>query len=204
MIVKFKKIPGRFITIDRGPIDDDDSLSFRAKGILTYLMGRPADWKPNQKEIATHTKDSLKSIRSGVKELQDAGYVVLTRSFSEETGKISGWVWNVSDDPENLPKQEKKPKALKGHTDTKKKEKEYHIATVCPKTVLRLKGIDNKKDQTKKELLLLSDLNNEKPQQQLSSISSFKAKKRAWTDAEKEAHRLKLEKQRQQLEEKTA
>jgi hypothetical protein len=51
---------------------------------------------------------------------------------------------------------------------------------------------------------ILPDQPSEKPQQQLSSISSFKAKKRSWTDAEKEAHRLKLEQQRQQLEEKTA
>ena len=50
-------------------------LSWKAKGILTYILHLPSDWNINLNEIIRHATDGEKSFRSGWKELKDAGYV---------------------------------------------------------------------------------------------------------------------------------
>jgi hypothetical protein len=126
MIVKFRKIPGQFITIDRFPIDNDSMISYRAKGVLTYLMGRPEDWTPNQKEIASHSCDGIKAIKSAVKELQDAGYIQLSRLYDDKTHRSIGWEWIVTDNP----------KAQKGLSESE-----------SPKTDFPKKDFDNNNER---------------------------------------------------------
>jgi len=116
MIVKFKKVAGDFITIERFPIDKDTQLSFKAKGILTYLMGRPETWKPNMKEIAQHAKDGEGAIKRGIYELQKAGYVIIQRLKDKDTGKMRGWQWTVYDIPHG-----KRPKVQNSPSDEKPK-----------------------------------------------------------------------------------
>ena len=50
-------------------------LSWKAKGILTYILTLPDDWVININEIMTHATEGEKAFRSGWKELKDAGYV---------------------------------------------------------------------------------------------------------------------------------
>lgn len=74
-------------------------LSFKAKGILWYLLSKPSDWKVYIKEISQNSKDGVKSVRSGVKELIDSGYVV--RTTERDNGVITDWVYYVYDKPVN-------------------------------------------------------------------------------------------------------
>ena len=107
MIAKFHKAPGHFIVIDKDMVDHDTTISFRAKGILTYLMGRPETWSPNIREIAAHASDKVGSVKAGIKELKRAGYVQITRLRDAESQKWIGWDWYVTDDP-SKPKVENK------------------------------------------------------------------------------------------------
>lgn len=50
-------------------------LSWKAKGILTYILTLPDDWKINLNEIMTHSTDGERSFRSGWKELEVTGYI---------------------------------------------------------------------------------------------------------------------------------
>lgn len=50
-------------------------LSWKAKGILAYILSLPDDWNINLKEVMTHATDGEASFRSGWKELSDKGYV---------------------------------------------------------------------------------------------------------------------------------
>jgi len=50
-------------------------LSWKAKGILTYILTLPDDWKINLNEIMTHSTDGERSFRSGWKELETTGYI---------------------------------------------------------------------------------------------------------------------------------
>ena len=50
-------------------------LSWKAKGILTYILSLPNDWNINLNEVMRHSTDGEASFRSGWKELTKAGYV---------------------------------------------------------------------------------------------------------------------------------
>ena len=64
-------------------------LSWKAKGILTYILTLPDDWKINLNEITTHATDGEKSFRSGWKELETTGYI---KRYPVRNGqRISHW-----------------------------------------------------------------------------------------------------------------
>lgn len=63
-----------YTVVDNGFIDDP-SISRKAKGILLYFLRLPADWKIYPEEIEKHATDGINSLRSGMNELKDMGYV---------------------------------------------------------------------------------------------------------------------------------
>jgi hypothetical protein len=79
---------------------NDETLSFKAKGILLYLLSKPDDWKVYESEISSHSKDKIDSVRSGVKELINAGYIKRTRE-QDGKGKFKGYIYNVFETPQN-------------------------------------------------------------------------------------------------------
>ena len=80
------------------PLLEDPALSWKAKGILSYLLGKPQGWKAQVQDISNHGTDRGGSIRAGLKELRDAGYAKLVRVHGKD-GKLVEWVLKVSDMP---------------------------------------------------------------------------------------------------------
>ncbi|PGS04286.1 DnaD domain protein [Bacillus pseudomycoides] len=68
----------------------DERLSWKAKGILAYILSLPDDWVFYMEEIATHAKDKISSLYSGMKELKKYGYVKRF-PIKDEKGKILKW-----------------------------------------------------------------------------------------------------------------
>ena len=66
-------------------------LSWKAKGIMTYLLSLPDDWVVNLDEIKRNATDGESSFRSGWKELVSAGYVSRQPVRDEKTKKIDYW-----------------------------------------------------------------------------------------------------------------
>lgn len=66
-------------------------LSWKAKGILTYILTLPDDWVININEIMTHATEGEKAFRSGWKELKDAGYVNRYPVRDKKSNKITHW-----------------------------------------------------------------------------------------------------------------
>lgn len=87
----------------------DKSLSFKAKGILVYLLTRPNDWKVYIAEIASHSVDGIDSVKSGLKELKEAGYVV--HRVVREKGKIIAHEYIVYETPFDARKADQEEKA---------------------------------------------------------------------------------------------
>ena len=58
----------------------DESISWKAKGILLYMLSRPDDWKFNIKEISKNAKDGTDSVKYGLQELVKAGYISRKRN----------------------------------------------------------------------------------------------------------------------------
>ena len=79
----------------------DDRLSFKAKGLLAYMLTLPDDWVFYESEIAKHSTDGKQAVRTGLKELQSAGYLVKEQARNQN-GKFSKVDWVVSDEPENV------------------------------------------------------------------------------------------------------
>ncbi len=53
----------------------DSQLSFKAKGILLYLLSRPDGWEVYESDIAKQSSDGIRAVRSGIHELMEAGYI---------------------------------------------------------------------------------------------------------------------------------
>lgn len=92
--IKSKDNP--YVMIDRRPIDNP-KLSFKAKGILTYLMSRPDGWEVSVTDLVKHGEDGEHAVRAGLKELKEAGHMKYTQS--RDQGRITGWLIEVYEVP---------------------------------------------------------------------------------------------------------
>lgn len=64
-----------YVMLDKCSINDS-SISWKAKGLLAYLISKPDDWIVKEHDLIAHAKDGRDSTRSAIKELIDAGYLV--------------------------------------------------------------------------------------------------------------------------------
>ena len=53
----------------------DKGLSYKAKGMLSFMLSLPEDWDYSLNGLVAVSKEGIKSIRSILKELQDCGYL---------------------------------------------------------------------------------------------------------------------------------
>lgn len=96
MIFK-KKYKTNFTTLDNTMLQDK-RLSAKSKGILCYLMSKPETWIPRLEDISNNMTDGIDSIRSGIGELVEVGY--MKRIFPKgENGRLEGSSWEVADYP---------------------------------------------------------------------------------------------------------
>ena len=73
-------------------------ISFKAKGILAYLLSKPDSWQPQVRDIVNNSADGRASVLSGLMELRKAGYAQQQRIVC--LGKVVRWVLLVSDSPQ--------------------------------------------------------------------------------------------------------
>lgn len=77
---------------------EDKNLSWKAKGILAYLMSKYNNWKTVDAHLVKQSVDGLTSTRAGLKELSDFGYRIKVRVVSD-TGKLLRWETFVFEKP---------------------------------------------------------------------------------------------------------
>ncbi len=130
-VVKSAENP--YVMIDRRPIDNA-TLSFKAKGILTYLMSRPDGWEVSVSDLINHATDGDDSIRSGLKELRDAGHMKYTKM--RDKGRITGWLIEVYELPHAdfpdvaFPDVENPTQVLKNLNSTERKKEKDRLIVV--------------------------------------------------------------------------
>ena len=74
-------------------------MSLKAKGLLSYLLSKPDDWEFSLGAVVKFCgSDGKDSVRSGIKELEELGYLVVLESERND-GRFTGGVWTVSDSP---------------------------------------------------------------------------------------------------------
>jgi hypothetical protein len=87
-----------FVQIDRQLFEDED-LSWKAKGLLSYLLSKPDDWEVYINQLTSASADGRHSTRSGIKELIEAGYIVRERDRSED-GTFEGYTYHMFEQPD--------------------------------------------------------------------------------------------------------
>lgn len=75
----------------------DPKLSWRTKGVLSYLLGKPDGWKLRISDLRNSSTDGERSIRAALREARAHGYAQLVAV--REGNRISEWVWKISDSP---------------------------------------------------------------------------------------------------------
>ena len=95
MAVIRKEKKENYTVIDNG-IFKDASLSAKAKGVLCQMLSLPDGWNYSIAGLATLFSDGESSIRSALKELEEAGY--FRREQVRENGRIARVEYVVSEE----------------------------------------------------------------------------------------------------------
>ena len=89
---------GKYTVLNNG-IFRDENLSAKSLGILAKMLSLPDNWEFSETGLCSiFKKDGRSSIRSGLKELEENGYLVRSR-VRDESGKLTSTEWTVSDQP---------------------------------------------------------------------------------------------------------
>lgn len=127
----------KWVVIDKEAAHDA-SLSWKAKGLLLYMLSMPDDWEFYVSELKNHASDGRDSTASGLKELEKAGYLVKTKKRDEE-GKFKGYDYNLFEIP--LPENGKPENGLSVNG------KPENGKSVTTKELLKLNTNNTKKEE---------------------------------------------------------
>ncbi|WP_421752898.1 hypothetical protein [Croceimicrobium sp.] len=96
-IIRVKKRQNPFAQIDRSILENGD-LSYRAKGVLCYLLSKPDNWETRLKDVINHGTEGRDAVRSAFKELREAGHLILV-PIKSESGRLMGRGYEVHEYP---------------------------------------------------------------------------------------------------------
>ena len=74
-------------------------MSAKAKGILVEMLSLPENWDYTLKGLTTLFSDGIDSIRQGIKELEENGYIVRERK-RDARGRLGGMEYVIYETPE--------------------------------------------------------------------------------------------------------
>lgn len=92
-----KQYQKSFTTVDNVVLNDTN-LSWKAKGLFVYLWSQSDEWNFYETEVAKHSTDGIVSLKNGLKELEDQGYLKRQR-VRDEQGKFKENEWILSESP---------------------------------------------------------------------------------------------------------
>ena len=81
----------------------DKNLSLKSKGLLSFMLSLPEDWKYSLKGLAAISKDGIYVIRNCVRELEKYGYVQ-RRKARNDKGQMVDVEYIIYEQPINLKK----------------------------------------------------------------------------------------------------
>lgn len=77
---------------------EDERISWQAKGVLAYLVGKKDGWKMRVGDLVKKGTAGEHAVRGALKELRTLGYAQCV-CVKGEKGRVAEWVWKVSDSP---------------------------------------------------------------------------------------------------------
>ena len=97
-VIRVQKRPNEFVLMDKGFLENPE-LSWKAKGILAYLLTKPNTWKVIVKDLVSRSTDGKSAIYSALKELTEKGYYAKNPIRDSENKRIECWRGIVSEMP---------------------------------------------------------------------------------------------------------
>ena len=101
--IRRTKRTGNFTTV-RNEYLQDVNLSWKAKGLLTYIMSLPPEWQLNLSDLKKRSKDGRDATAAGLRELITNGYCQRCK-VRGDGGTFVGCDYEVSDIKEFEPEQ---------------------------------------------------------------------------------------------------
>jgi hypothetical protein len=128
-ILRVKRTKG-YTTIPNSTLCDA-RMSFRARGVLAFLLAKPDDWETRTTDLPAQGKEGRDAIRTAMKELRDLGYMSQEREQyrDEETGK---WLWRTVTVVRDFPEPENPSPEEVPRTDSQASETSWDISTTNP------------------------------------------------------------------------
>lgn len=96
-IVRVSKRENPYVTLDKFFLSDD-RLSWKAKGLLSYLLSKPDNWEIYVSDLLKRATDGRDSIYAGLKELEKAGYLRRNRKHNDQ-GRFDGYEYVIYERP---------------------------------------------------------------------------------------------------------
>ncbi len=128
-IIRIKKHTNNFVIMDKTFLEDD-RLSFKAKGILAYLLSKPDDWKVIVGDLVKQSKDGKTAIYAGLKELKECGYYTKVPVRNEEGTRIVRWESVVYEVPCDVQEQEAEDTEFELQEEEKEQDQDNKKAKV--------------------------------------------------------------------------
>jgi len=93
-------------TVVYNEVAQHETMSMEARGLLLFMLSLPEDWEYHKTWLQDRCKgwgrDKMAKI---LKELENFGYLIRTAKQCPDTGKMSGWVWEVFGEAQNTEKR---------------------------------------------------------------------------------------------------
>ena len=64
----------------------NETLSWKARGLLAFLLSKPDHWRTTSSNLANMAPDGRDAVRAGLAELEEAGYLV-RRKYQDQRGR---------------------------------------------------------------------------------------------------------------------
>jgi hypothetical protein len=87
-------------TVTLNEVADMYGLSWEAKGIWTYMVGKPKDWKFSAIKMSQHTGEGEKATKTALRELTKLG--LLKRVTTKEGNKFTGINYILASEEEQI------------------------------------------------------------------------------------------------------
>lgn len=126
-----------------------ENLSWKAKGVFSYLLSLPDDWVIYLSELKKHATDGRDSLRTAIRELEENGFISKKR-IKDELNRFCGYRYTIHETPIKTSSTADFPYTAFPATETPAPEKQLLLSTNS------LSNTNNKKDllyKTEKEVV---------------------------------------------------
>lgn len=101
----------------RKTIFEEPNISWKAKGIIAYVLSRPDDWQIWVADLVKRSTDGRDAVYTGLKELKENGYL-RESIYRDQHGRISYREYVIYENPDDAPLDPENPDQVKGQQNS--------------------------------------------------------------------------------------